>query len=119
VVSRQNADISDTLHLRDVAMATVFVFVYMGCTLAHLANTVHVCSEAALCQITLTTIVIITGSIARIAKRRYKSNSEGDFAVFHPAGATRCSDGSEIWLGGVDATFHCHRCNDKSVGLQN
>jgi len=28
-----NADIADTLQLRDVAMATVFVFLYMGCTL--------------------------------------------------------------------------------------
>ena len=31
---RQNADIADTLHLRDVAMATIFGFLYMGCTLA-------------------------------------------------------------------------------------
>jgi len=48
VVSRQNADISNTLHLRDVAMATIFVFVYMGCTLAHLANTVHVWQQCGL-----------------------------------------------------------------------
>ena len=31
---RQNADIADTLHIRDVAMATIFGFLYMGCTLA-------------------------------------------------------------------------------------
>ena len=30
---RQNADIADTLHLRDAAMATIFDFLYMGCTL--------------------------------------------------------------------------------------
>jgi len=34
VVSLQNADIADTLHLRDVAMATIFGFLYMRCTLA-------------------------------------------------------------------------------------
>jgi len=35
VVGQQNADIADTMQLRDVAMATIFVFLYMGCTLAH------------------------------------------------------------------------------------
>jgi len=34
VVDQQNADIVDTLQLRDVAVATIFVFLYMGCTLA-------------------------------------------------------------------------------------
>jgi len=34
VVGQQNADIGDTLQLRDVAMATIFVFLYTGCTLA-------------------------------------------------------------------------------------
>jgi len=33
VLGRQNTDIADTLHLRDVAMA-IFGFLYMGCTLA-------------------------------------------------------------------------------------
>jgi len=32
VVSQLNADITDALQLRDVAMATIFVFLYMGCT---------------------------------------------------------------------------------------
>jgi len=44
--------------LRDFAMATIIVFLYMGCTLAHLANTTEPCvcgGDAALCQITLTT----------------------------------------------------------------
>ena len=36
---------------------------------------------------------IITGSIARSAKRRYLIYSEDDFEVFRPAGATRCTDG--------------------------
>jgi len=44
----------------------------------------------------------ITNSIARSAKRRYISYSNADFEVFLPAGATRCTDGSEIWYGGVD-----------------
>jgi len=34
VVGRQNADIADTLQLTDVAMATIFGFLYMGCTLS-------------------------------------------------------------------------------------
>jgi len=34
VVCQQNADIANTLQLRDVAMATIFVFPCMGCTLA-------------------------------------------------------------------------------------
>jgi len=35
---------------------------------------------------------IVTGSIARNAKRRYLSNSEADFEVFRPEGATGCTD---------------------------
>jgi len=38
---------------------------------------------------------IVTGSIAQSAKRRYLSNSEADFEVFRPAGATHCTDGGE------------------------
>jgi len=34
MVGQQNADIADTLQLRDVAVTTIFVFLYMGCTLA-------------------------------------------------------------------------------------
>jgi len=30
VVGQQNADITDTLQLRDVAIATIFVFLYIG-----------------------------------------------------------------------------------------
>ena len=50
---------------------------------------------------------------------RYLVYSEADFEVFRPAGATRCTDGGEIWHGGGDlfhAKFHPHRCNDKGVG---
>jgi len=43
-----------------------------------------------------------TGSIACSASRWYLVYSEADFEVFRPAGATRCTDGGEIWLGGGD-----------------
>jgi len=33
---------------------------------------------------------------------RYLVYSEADFEVFRPAGATRCTDGGEIWHGGGD-----------------
>jgi len=29
-----HADIADTLHLRDIAITTIFGFLHMGCTLA-------------------------------------------------------------------------------------
>ena len=53
---------------------------------------------------------------------RYLVYSEADFEVFRPAGATRCTDGGEIWHGGGDlgpllhAKFHPHWWNDKGVG---
>jgi len=45
-------------------------------------------------------VKIVTGSIARSAKRWYLSNSEADFEVLRSAGATCCTDGGEIvnWL---------------------
>jgi len=58
----------------------------------------------------LTQVVIITGSIARSATRRYLNYSEADFEVFRPAGATSC-------IGPLlHAKFHPHRCNDKGIG---
>jgi len=39
---------------------------------------------------------IVTGSIARSAKRQHLSNSEADFEVFRPEGATRCTNENEI-----------------------
>jgi len=50
---------------------------------------------------------------------RYFVYSEADFEVFRPTGATRCTDGGEIWHRGGDPHFHPHRCNDKGVGPQN
>ena len=50
-------------------------------------------------------------------KRWYLIYSEADFEVFRPAGATRCTDGGEIWHGGRDpCQISPHRCNDKGVG---
>jgi len=34
MVGQQNSDIANTLQQRDSAMATIFGFLYMGCTLA-------------------------------------------------------------------------------------
>ena len=59
---------------------------------------------------------------ARSATRRHLSYSEADFEVSRPAGATRCTDGGEIWHGGGNlrslfhAKFHSHWCNDKGIG---
>ena len=44
--------------------------------------------------------IIFTGGIARSASRRYLIYLEADFEVFRPTGATRCTDGVEIWRGG-------------------
>jgi len=59
VVSRQNADIASTLHIRGIAMATIFVAFYIwGAHWCHIVNMTEpsMCrGDAALCQITLTT----------------------------------------------------------------
>jgi len=47
-------------------------------------------------------INFITGNIARSARRGYLIYPEADFEGFRPAGATRCTDGGEIWHGGGD-----------------
>jgi len=39
---------------------------------------------------------IVIGSTARSANHRYLSNSEADFEVFRPTGATHCTNGNEI-----------------------
>ena len=54
MVGRQNADVADTLHLRDVAMATMF---WLSIYKVHIDVTeACICGgDAALCQNTLTT----------------------------------------------------------------
>lgn len=42
VVGQENPDIADTLRLRDVTMAIIFVFLYMGRTLVSVWVTVKV-----------------------------------------------------------------------------
>jgi len=42
--------------------------------------------------------LVITGSIARSATRRYLIYSEADFEVLRPAGATRCTDGGKFGM---------------------
>ena len=65
---------------------------------------------------------VITGSIARSATRQYLSYSQADFEVFRPTGATRCTNGGEIWPGEgplLHAKFHPDWCNDKGIGPPN
>jgi len=62
VVGRQNADIANTLRLRDVVMQPFFGFLYMWSNWRYLANTTQpsVCGgDVALCQITLTTCCLV------------------------------------------------------------
>ena len=59
MVGQQNVDIADTLHLRDVAIATIFCLAIYGIYIgSHLVNTTEpsVCgNDTGLCQNTLTT----------------------------------------------------------------
>jgi len=61
----------------------------------------------------------------RTCKALVVNYSEADFEVFHPAGATHCTDGGEIWRGGGDrrspppCQISPRRCNDKGIGPQN
>jgi len=45
---------------------------------------------------------LLPAAIVRTASRRYLIYSEADFEVFRPTGATRWTDGGEIWHGGGD-----------------
>ena len=63
--------------------------------------------------------MIVTGSIARSASRRYLLYSEANFDVFRPAGTTHCTNGSEIWQRSPPPRqISPHQCNDKGVGPQ-
>jgi len=65
VVGRQNADIADTLHLRDVAMATMFWLSIYGVHIG--ATEPSMCSgDAALRQITLTTCCSLGSHIVSV-----------------------------------------------------
>jgi len=65
-------------------------------------------------------VVLLPAALRAAQICRYLVYSEADFEVSRPAGATRCTDGGEIWHGGgvLHAKFHPHRCNDKGVGPQ-
>jgi len=57
---------------------------------------------------------LVTGCIARSAKRRYLSYSEADFEFFLPRMQGRQDEG-EIWHGGDPCQISPHRCNDKGI----
>jgi len=57
-------------------------------------------------------LLVFSPAALRVAQACRYLNSEADFEVLRPAGATLCTDGGEIW----HAKFHPHRCNDKCVG---
>ena len=63
MVGGQNADIADTLHLRDVANATIILAFYIwGANWRHLANTTEPSvygGDVPSCQITLTTCLFL------------------------------------------------------------
>jgi len=43
---------------------------------------------------------LLPGALRAAQTCRYLVYSEATFEVFRPAGATRCTDGGEIWHGG-------------------
>ena len=58
--------------------------------------------------------LFVTGSIARSANLPVFNLLRGRFWGFRPAGATRCTDGGEIWHGGGSpppCQISPHRCN--------
>jgi len=59
---------------------------------------------------------VITGNIVRSTRRWYLIYSEADFEVFRPAGATWCTDGSEIWPGeDPPCQISPHQCNNNGI----
>ena len=53
------------------------------------------------------TDISLPAALRASASRQYLVCSEADFDVFRPAGATRCTDGGDIWHGGlIQAKFH-------------
>jgi len=88
-------------------------------------DSVNNASRILLSQVTVFPIGLLPAALRAAQTCKYLIYSEADFEVFRPAGATRCTDGGEIWHGGGDFgpllhdKFHPHRCNDKGVGPQN
>ena len=48
----------------------------------------------------VSTLYLLPAALRAAQTCRYLIYSEADFEVFRPAGATRCTDGGEIWHGG-------------------
>jgi len=53
-------------------------------------------------RIQLLTSLFLPAALRAVQTCRYLIYSEADFEVFRTAGATRCTDGGEIWHGGGD-----------------
>jgi len=70
-------------------MATIFDFLYMGCTWRHLKNTTEpsMCGgDAALCQITLTTCYyygVLLEVLSKFINKRATTNSSDSWSSFH------------------------------------
>jgi len=45
--------------------------------------------------------ILLPAALREAQTCRYLVYSEANFEVFRPAGATRCTDGGEIWHGGA------------------
>jgi len=57
--------------------------------------------------------ILLPGSIVRSAKRRYLSNSEADFEVFHPAGAHVAPMGMKLSIDFKELQPEMKICNRK------
>jgi len=82
--------------------------------LVHVVNEVHAVDKTdilhsyvkveyvVLCVLTSLKLLLLPAALRAAQICLYLVYSEADFEVFRPAGATRCTDGGEIWHGGWD-----------------
>jgi len=62
---------------------------------------------------------LLTGSIARSAKRQLFKVTQRPILRFWPRRGDTLHRWGEIWQVGGAAKFQPHRCNDKGIGPQN
>jgi len=112
-------------------MSSLF-FVHLFQVSSVSGNTVFTAAEAP-CFLHITVVQLLPAALRAAQICRYLVYSEADFEVFRPAGATRCTDGGEIWhilhpnlawrspllrVSPPPCQISPHRCNDKGVGPQ-